>query len=135
MLRQYENVIIITPLLTEEQMEEVVEKYRSFLKDNKVELIHEENWGLRKLAYSIEKKSTGFYHLYEFNSDPEFIKKLELEFKRDDKIMRFLTIALDKNASEYSARRRKGEVGRIPGKGKVGGNKKEVKTTESIKTE
>jgi small subunit ribosomal protein S6 len=118
MLRQYENVIIITPLLTEEQMQEVVEKFRTFLKNNKVEIFNEENWGLRKLAYSIKKKSTGFYHMFEFKASPEIIEKLETEYRRDERIMRFLTVALDKHGIEFSEKRIKGELGKIPGKNK-----------------
>jgi small subunit ribosomal protein S6 len=112
MQRQYESVIIITPLLTEEQVKETGKRYADLIKKNGGELLNEENWGLRKLAYQIDKKSTGFYYLFEFRSEPELIDKLELEYRRDEQILRFLTVGLDKFGVDYSERRRKGEVGK-----------------------
>ena len=111
MHRQYESVFIITPLLTEDQMKTVVDKYRDYLSSQGAEILHEENWGLRKLAYPINKKSTGFYHLIEFKADPSIIARFELEFRRDEQILRYITITEDKNMIEYNDRRRKGEVG------------------------
>lgn len=111
MHRQYETVFIITPLLTQDQMKEVADKYRSYLTSQGAELIHEENWGLRKLAYPINKKSTGFYHLIEFKADPAIIARFELEFRRDEQILRYLTVAEDKHMIDYNAKRAKGEVG------------------------
>jgi len=93
--------------LLQEQVEEAVAKYRKFLSDNGAVIVHENNWGLRKLAYPIQKKSTGFYFLFEFQADPTLIAKMEVEYKRDERIMRFLTIALDKHAIAYNERKRK----------------------------
>lgn len=111
--RRYEAVFIITPLLTDDQMKEVVDKFRDLLKNNKANLIHEENWGLKKLAYPIKKKSTGFYQLFEFEASSDFIQKWETEFKRDERIMRFLTVTLDKYGIEFNEKRKKGEVGKL----------------------
>lgn len=111
MHRQYETVFIITPLLTEDQMKGVASKYRDYLTNQGAEIIHEENWGLRKLAYPINRKSTGFYHLIEFKADPSIIARFELEFRRDEQILRYLTIQEDKKMLEYNAKRAKGEVG------------------------
>jgi small subunit ribosomal protein S6 len=107
MTKQYETVIVLTPVLLQEQVEEAVAKYRKFLSDNGAVIVHENNWGLRKLAYPIQKKSTGFYFLFEFQADPTMIAKMEVEYKRDERIMRFLTIALDKHAIAYNERKRK----------------------------
>lgn len=107
MTKQYETVIVLTPVLLQEQVEEAVAKYRKFLSDNGAVIVHENNWGLRKLAYPIQKKSTGFYFLFEFQVDPTLIAKMEVEYKRDERIMRFLTIALDKHAIAYNERKRK----------------------------
>ncbi|MFM7016652.1 MAG: 30S ribosomal protein S6 [Bacteroidota bacterium] len=107
MTKQYETVIVLTPVLLQEQVEEAVAKYRKFLSDNGAVIVHENNWGLRKLAYPIQKKSTGFYFLFEFQADPTLIAKMEVEYKRDERIMRFLTIALDKHAIAYNERKRK----------------------------
>ena len=107
MLNQYETVFIATPVLSEEQLMDVVNKFRKILTDNGSVIVHENNWGLRKLAYPIQKKSTGFYFLFEFQADPTLIAKMEVEYKRDERIMRFLTIALDKHAIAYNERKRK----------------------------
>ncbi|MDX5347879.1 MAG: 30S ribosomal protein S6 [Hymenobacteraceae bacterium] len=108
-LRNYETVFIMTPLLNEAQMQETVEKFRQVLKENGADIIHEENWGLRKLAYPIQKKSTGFYQLFEFAAPTTLVDQLELAYRRDERIIRFLTTALDKHAVAYNERRRKGE--------------------------
>jgi len=106
MLKQYETVFIMTPVLSEEQMKETVEKYHKFLQSKDAEIILEDNWGLRKLAYPIQKKSTGFYHLVEFKADPAIIREWEVTFKRDERILRFLTVALDKPAIAYNEKKR-----------------------------
>ncbi|WP_192821488.1 30S ribosomal protein S6 [Rufibacter sp. LB8] len=108
-LKNYEVLFIMTPLLNEVQMQETVEKFRQVLKENSADIIHEENWGLKKLAYPIQKKNTGFYHLVEFQAPTNVVDILELAFRRDEKIIRFLTTALDKHAIAYNERRRKGE--------------------------
>lgn len=113
-LKYYESVIIITPVLSEEQMKDTVAKYRQFITDNGGEIIHEDNWGLTKLAYPIQKKVTGFYQVFEFKADPaevNIVEKLEISYKRDERIMRFLTIGLDKHAVIYNQRKKNGEVG------------------------
>jgi small subunit ribosomal protein S6 len=105
-MNQYETVFILTPVLSDVQMKEAVEKFTGILKEEGAEIINEENWGLKKLAYPIQKKSTGFYHLIEFNANPETIAKLELNFRRDERVIRFLTFKMDKYAAEYAAKRR-----------------------------
>jgi len=107
-MQQYESVIILTPLLSEEVAKEAIAKFKTILTEGGAEIIAEDNWGLRKLAYPIQKKTTGFYHLTEFKAPGELIKKLELEFKRDERVMRFLTISLDKHAIAYNEKKRSG---------------------------
>ncbi|MBV6646479.1 MAG: 30S ribosomal protein S6 [Cyclobacteriaceae bacterium] len=109
MIKDYETVFILTPVLSEAQMKDAVEKFKKILTDNKAKMVNEENWGLRKLAYPIMHKTTGFYNLLEFQAEPSVITKLETELKRDETVMRFLTVALDKHAVIYNERRRKGE--------------------------
>ena len=106
-MNQYETVFIVTPVLSQEQVNEVTSKYKELLQEGGCEVVNEENWGLKKLAYPIEKKSTGFYHLFEFKASPEFIEKWEITFKRDERILRFMTVRLDKYAVEYNQKRRK----------------------------
>jgi small subunit ribosomal protein S6 len=106
-MNQYETVFIMTPVLSEDQMKEAVKKYQDFLKEKGAEIVHEENWGLRKLAYPIQKKSTGFYHLIEFQDKGEVIRDFEVAFKRDERILRFLTVKLDKHAVTYNEKKRR----------------------------
>jgi small subunit ribosomal protein S6 len=108
-LRNYETVFILTPVLSDAQMKDTVEKFKKVLVDNGAEIINQENWGLKKLAYPIQHKSTGFYCFFEFKGAPEMINSLETEYRRDEKVMRFLTTVLDKHAVEYNNKRRKGE--------------------------
>jgi small subunit ribosomal protein S6 len=107
MLNQYETVFICTPVLSEPQIKEAVKKFRDIITDNGSEMLHEEDWGMKKLAYPIEKKSTGFYHLFEFKANPAFISKLETEYRRDERVIRFMTVKLDKYMVEYSNKRKR----------------------------
>jgi small subunit ribosomal protein S6 len=113
-MQQYETVTILTPLLSDEVAKEVIAKFSKLLTDNGAEIVQEDNWGLRKLAYPIQKKSTGYYHLTEFRAPGELINKLEVEFRRDERVMRFLTIALDKNAIAYNEKKRSGAFNKKP---------------------
>ena len=105
-MNHYETVFILTPVLSDAQMKEEVEKFTKVLTDNGAAIVNEELWGLRKLAYPIQKKSTGFYTLVEFDAAPETIKKLETAYRRDERVLRFLTFRLDKFTAEYAAKRR-----------------------------
>ena len=107
MVRQYETVFIMTPVLSEEQMKEAVSKFQDYLKKKGAEIVYEDNWGLRKMAYPIQKKSTGFYHLVEFKADTQLLKDFELELKRDERVIRFLTVSLDKHAVAYNEKKRR----------------------------
>ena len=106
MLKQYETVFIATPVLSDAQMKEAVEKYTSLIRDNGGEIVYEEDWGLRPLAYPIQHKTSGFYYLIEFKAAPEFVNTLEIQYKRDERIIRFLTVSLDKDAVAYAEHRR-----------------------------
>jgi small subunit ribosomal protein S6 len=108
-MNNYETVFILNPVLSEDQAKDAVEKFVKVLKKGNAEILNTEQWGLKKLAYPINKKSTGFYNLIEFTADPTVIDSLETEYRRDESVMRFLTIALDKHAIAYNERRRKGE--------------------------
>jgi small subunit ribosomal protein S6 len=105
MLNRYETVFILTPVLSEEQTKEAVEKFASLVSENG-KLLHKENWGMRKLAYPITKKSSGYYSLFEFEADSAFVQKLEIEYKRDEKVLRFLTVKMDKHHIAFAEKRR-----------------------------
>ena len=106
MIKQYETVFIATPVLSDSQMKEAVAKYTSLIKKNGGEVVYEEDWGLKQLAYPIDHKTSGFYYLIEFKAEPSFVATLETQYHRDERIIRFLTVALDKNAVAYAEHRR-----------------------------
>ncbi len=105
-MNQYETVFILTPVLSDDQMKEAVEKFKGILTKNGAEIINEELWGMKKLAYPIEKKSTGFYVLVEFKADPTVIKTLEVNYRRDERVIRYITIKNEKYAAQYAEKRR-----------------------------
>ena len=105
-MNQYETVFILTPVLSDDQMKEAVEKFKGILTSNGAEIINEELWGLKKLAYPIEKKTTGFYVLVEFKAEPTVIKTLEVNYRRDERVIRYITIKNEKYAAQYAEKRR-----------------------------
>ena len=105
-MNQYETVFILTPVLSDDQMKETVAKFRKLLTDNGAEILNEEAWGLKKMAYAIEKKSTGFYCLVEFKGEASIVNTLETGYRRDEKVIRYMTVRLDKYAVEYAEKRR-----------------------------
>ncbi|MBR1445937.1 MAG: 30S ribosomal protein S6 [Alloprevotella sp.] len=106
MTNQYETVFILTPVLSEPQTKETVEKFRNLLVENGAEIVSEELWGLKKMAYAIEKKSTGFYVMMEFTAEPTVMKKLEVAYRRDERVLRYLTVKHDKFSAAYAEKRR-----------------------------
>ena len=102
----YETVFIINPVLSDDQVKETVKKFVGYIKNNKGKITHEESWGLKKLKYVIQKKKTGFYYLIEFQADGKILNDFEVEFKRDERIIRWQTIRLDKFALKYAERRK-----------------------------
>ena len=122
-MKNYETVFILNPVLSEDQAKDTVEKFVKVLTSQKANVINVERWGLRKLAYPIQKKSTGFYNLIEFEAENNVVSVLETEFRRDESVMRYLTTMLDKFAVEYNTRRRKGEFNK---------NKKDGRKAEEV---
>lgn len=112
MVNQYETTLIVTPVLTDTELKELTSGYVKFLKSKGAEIIDEDHWGLKQLAYPIKKKTTGFYFLVEYKVDTQVISEFELNLKRDESIMRFLTVKLDKYAVKYNDDKRKGLIGR-----------------------
>ena len=105
-MNHYETVFILNPVLSEDQIKETVKKFEDFLVSRGAKMVSKENWGLKKLAYPIQHKKSGFYHLFEFQAPGEAIGPYELEFRRDERIMRFLTVKLDKHAIAWAEKRR-----------------------------
>lgn len=105
-LRNYETTFILTPVLSSEQQKEVIGKFRSYLQEKKAEIIHEDKIGLKRLAYPIQHKTTGVYHVFEFKATPNVISGLETEYRRDERVIRSLTFVLDKHAVDYNTQKR-----------------------------
>jgi small subunit ribosomal protein S6 len=114
-MNNYETVFITTPVLSNEEYTRTVKKYTDFVEKNGGKVTHREDWGIRQLAYPIQRKTTGVYTLLQFSLDTQLIRKLEIEFKRDESIMRFLTTVLDKHSLAYAEQRKN----RLSNKNKV----------------
>ena len=106
-MNNYETVFILNPVLSETQIEEAVQKYIDLIKSQKGSISNQENWGLKKLAYPIENKKSGFYHLFEFAASSDAVPALEVEFRRDERVMRYLTVKLDKHGQAWAEKRKK----------------------------
>ena len=106
-MNQYETVFILNPVLSETQIEEAVQKYIDLIKSQKGSISNQENWGLKKLAYPIENKKSGFYHLFEYAASSDVVPALEVEFRRDERVMRYLTVKLDKHGQAWAEKRKK----------------------------
>jgi small subunit ribosomal protein S6 len=112
-VKQYETTAIITPVLSEDGVKQAIEGYVDLLKREGSEIVHIDNWGLKQLAYPINKKTTGIYVIIEFKTNSnDVVDKLELAYRRDDSVMRYLTIALDKYSIQYNIDRRSGKIGK-----------------------
>ncbi len=105
-MNNYETVFIVTPVLSDIQVKEVADKFQGIITENGGHIVNAENWGLKKLAYPIQKKTTGFYFLIEFTGEGSLVDILETGYRRDERIIRFLTFKQDKYAVEYSEKRR-----------------------------
>ena len=106
MVNHYETAFVLTPVLSEPQTKEAVEKFENLLTSNGGTILNREEWGLKQLAYPIQGKNSGFYFIIQFDAEPAVIATLETEFRRDERVIRFLTTRLDKYAFEYAEKRR-----------------------------
>lgn len=105
-MNNYETVFIATPVLSDVQVQEVLGKFQGIITENGGQIVNTEEWGLKKLAYPIQKKTTGFYFFIEFTGEGNIIETLETQYRRDERVIRFLTFKQDKYAAEYAAKRR-----------------------------
>ncbi|EAY24900.1 30S ribosomal protein S6 [Microscilla marina] len=106
-LNNYETVFILTPVLSDEQIKDTVEKFQKILADNGAEIVHVDHWGMKKLAYPIKKKTSGVYTVVEFKAPSTIVKALETEYRRDERVMRHICIVLDKHAVAYNEKKRR----------------------------
>ena len=107
-MQNYELMVIFTPVLSEEEYKNAQKKFTSLVTDNGGEIMHENPWGLKSLAYPIQKKTTGLYWVLEYSAPTDFNEKLKTQLLRDESVLRHMYTALDKYASEYNAKKRNG---------------------------
>jgi len=107
-MNNYELMVIFTPVLSEDDYKTSQKKFASFIKENGGEVLHTNPWGLKSLAFPINKKTTGLYWVLEYRAPSDFNEKLKIQLLRDDNVMRHLFTVLDKYAVEYNEKRRSG---------------------------
>lgn len=107
-MSNYELMVIFTPVLSEEDYKAAQKKFVDFVKNNGGELLHENPWGLKSLAYPIQKKTTGMYLVLEYAAPSDFNEKLKIQLNRDENVLRYMVNKLDKHALAYNARKKKG---------------------------
>jgi len=105
-LQSYELMLILTPVLSDEEYKNTQKKYVDMVKENGGTIVHQDAWGLRSMAYPIAKKTTGLYYVVEFKAPTETIAKVEIQLNRDEAIMRHMVTRLDKYAEAYNLRKR-----------------------------
>ncbi|MCY4418747.1 MAG: 30S ribosomal protein S6 [Cytophagales bacterium] len=109
MQRQYETIFILSPTLSKGEQGQMIEKVLSLLKEKKASIVAQEDWGLKKLAYPIQKKDTGVYHLIRFLAAPNILADLNIFYRRNSSFIRFNTVLMDKHAIAYHSRKKKEE--------------------------
>ena len=107
-MSSYELMVIFTPVLSNEEFNAATKNLKKFITDNKGEIVGEDSWGLKSLAYPIAKKTTGLYYVMEYQAETSLNAKFTIQMNRDESIMRFMITALDKHAVAYNDRKRKG---------------------------
>ena len=113
-MKNYEVTFIVDPVLSGDEIKSTGKTYVDLLKSNKCEIVHVDEMGLRQLAYPINKRNSGVYNCVEFTTPSgEIISKMELALRRDERIMRFLTVKLDKYGVKYNDDKRNGLIGKV----------------------
>jgi small subunit ribosomal protein S6 len=107
-MNNYELMVIFTPILSDEEFKAAQRKYTTLVTDNGGQVVAENPWGLKSLAYPIQKKTTGLYWVAEFIAPSDFNEKLKIQLLRDESVLRQLVTRLDKYAVEYNQKKRSG---------------------------
>ena len=107
-MNNYEMMVIFTPVLSDDEFKAAQKRYTDLLAANGGEVVHSNPWGLKSLAYPIEKKTTGIYWVLEYSAPTDFNEKLKIQLLRDEQVMRHMITKLDKYAVEYNYRKRNG---------------------------
>lgn len=104
--RNYESVVLINAALEDEQIEATISRILEVITTNGGEIIEADKWGRKRLAYPIKKAKSGYYLVLRFKAPTELISTLERNYRLDENIIRYITIALDKNALEAIAKQK-----------------------------
>src|SRR5215207_1974978 len=107
-MNNYELMVIFTPVLSDDEFKAAQRKYTTLVTDNGGQIVHTNPWGLKSLAYPIQKKTTGLYWVLEYIAPPTFNEQLKIQLLRDENVLRHMFTALDKYAVEYNGRKRSG---------------------------
>lgn len=107
-MNNYELMVIFTPVLSEEEFKAAQKKYSHFLTTNGGKMVHSNPWGLKSLAYPIQKKTTGLYWVLEYTAPSSFNEQLKIQLLRDEQALRHLITKLDKHAVEYNKKKKDG---------------------------
>ena len=107
-MSNYELMVIFTPVLSDDEFKAAQRKFSALVTDNGGEIVHDNPWGLKSLAYPVQKKTTGLYWVVEFTAPSDFNEKLKIQLLRDESVLRHMITKLDKYAVEYNARKRSG---------------------------
>ena len=107
-MNNYELMVIFTPVLSDEEFKAVQKKYSDYVIEIGGSVAHSNPWGLKSLAYPIQKKTTGIYWVLEYSAPSSFNEKLKIQLLRDEQVLRHMITALDKYAVEYNEKKRRG---------------------------
>jgi small subunit ribosomal protein S6 len=107
-MNNYELMVIFTPVLSDDEFKAEQKKYATLVKNSEGSIVAENAWGLKSLAYPIQKKTTGLYWVLEYTAPSDFNEKLKIQLLRDETVLRHLCTKLDKYAVEYNAKKRSG---------------------------
>ncbi|RYY66453.1 30S ribosomal protein S6 [Flaviaesturariibacter aridisoli] len=107
-MNNYELMVIFTPVLSDDEFKAAQRKYTALVTDNGGSIVGENPWGLKSLAYPIQKKTTGLYWVMEFSASSDFNEKLKTQLLRDESVLRHMYTKLDKYAVEYNNKKRSG---------------------------
>ena len=119
-MKNYEVNFIVDPVLSGDEINATAQTYWDLLTSNEATITDKGEMGLRQLAYPIKKRSTGVYYCTEFQvPNGAFISKLELALRRDERIIRFLCVGLDKYGVKFNDDKRNGLIGKKKAKVKA----------------
>ena len=107
-MNNYELMVIFTPVLSDDEFKSAQRKFTTMVTEAGGQIVAENAWGLKSLAYPIQKKTTGLYWVSEYQASSDFNEKLKTQLLRDESVLRHMATKLDKYAVEYNARKRSG---------------------------